>query len=203
METIMNLEYSAGLMSQSFWFLEFKKCVRMRSAGLSLDEIKNKCVEENLFGAAKEYRALRMSRYIVNRVKSMDDSFVELFCNSDVATQKLINLITILTSDRLFFEFMYEVYREKIALGIPVMDVSDVNTFFSRKEMQNELISVWKDSTKKHLRSNYLSFLTDANLLTVIDRKKTITPPLIDIMLEKYLLSTNQEIILKALTGVN
>lgn len=203
METIMNLEYSAGLMSQSFWFLEFKKCVRMRKSGMSFDEIKNKCVEENLFGAAKEYRALRMSRYIANRVKVMDDSLVELFCNSDVATQKLINLITILMSDRLFFEFMYEVYREKIALGIPIMDVSDVNTFFSRKETQNELIAGWKDSTKKHLRSNYLNFLTDANLLTVIDRKKTITPPLIDIMLEKYLLSTNQEIILKALTGVN
>ena len=48
--------YSAGLMSQSFWFLEFKKAVRLRQEGLGYDEIKKKCVEENLFGAAKEYR---------------------------------------------------------------------------------------------------------------------------------------------------
>lgn len=46
--------YSSGLMSQSFWFLEFKKAVRLRQEGLNYDEIKKKCVEENLFGAAKE-----------------------------------------------------------------------------------------------------------------------------------------------------
>ncbi len=46
--------YSAGLISQSFWFLEFKKAVRLRQEGLNYDEIKKKCVEENLFGAAKE-----------------------------------------------------------------------------------------------------------------------------------------------------
>ena len=37
--------YSAGLMSQSFWFLEFKKAVKLRQEGLDYDEIKKKCVE--------------------------------------------------------------------------------------------------------------------------------------------------------------
>ena len=85
--------YSAGLMSQSFWFHEFKKTVKLMKEGLSFDEIKKKCVEENLFGAAKEYRALRMAGYIVNRLKVMDDTMVDLFLTSDLATQKLINLI--------------------------------------------------------------------------------------------------------------
>lgn len=85
--------YSAGLMSQSFWFLEFKKAARLRNEGLSYDEIKKKCVEENLFGAAKEYSALRMAGYIITRIKVMDDTLVELFCSADLATQKLINLI--------------------------------------------------------------------------------------------------------------
>ena len=112
------LEYSAGLMSQSSWFLEFKMAVKLRYAGMDYDLIKKKCIEENLFGAAKEYRALRMAGYIITRVKAMDDALVELFCTSDLATQKLINLITILRTDRLFFEFVYEVYREKVLLGI-------------------------------------------------------------------------------------
>ena len=85
--------YSAGLMSQSFWFLEFKKVVGLRKDGLIYDEIKKKCVEENLFGAAKEYRALRMAGYIITRVKAMDDMLVELFFTSDLLTQKLINFI--------------------------------------------------------------------------------------------------------------
>src|SRR5699024_7725557 len=71
-------KYSAGLMSQSFWFLEFKKAVKMRQEGMAYDDIKKKCVEENLFGAAKEYRALRMAGYIITRVKAMDDTLVDL-----------------------------------------------------------------------------------------------------------------------------
>ncbi|MDO5424050.1 MAG: DUF1819 family protein [Eubacteriales bacterium] len=196
-------KYSAGLMSQSFWFLEFKKAVRLRQEGLGDDEIKKKCVEENLFGAAKEYRALRMAGYIITRLKMMDDTLVELFCSSDIAAQKLINLITILWTDRLYFEFVYEVYREKVLLGTECIEDADVNVFFTRKETQSEAIAGWKDSTKRHLRSCYLNFMADANLLTVIDKKKIITPPILDIALERYLKSVDAEVMIKALTGVN
>lgn len=196
-------KYSAGLMSQSFWFLEFKKAVKLRQECMTYDDIKKKCVEENLFGATKEYRALRMAGYIITRVKAMDDTLVDLFCTSDLATQKLINLVTILRTDRLFFEFVYEIYREKVILGVEIMEESDVNVFFTRKEAQSELIAGWKDSTKRHLRSCYLSFMTDANLLTVIDKKKKITPPILDIALERYLQSVGEEVMVKALTGVN
>ena len=195
--------YSAGLMSQSFWFLEFKRAVRLRQEGLDYAEIKKKCVEENLFGASKEYRALRMAGYIVTRIKAMDDTLVELFCSSDLATQKLINLIAILKTDRLFFEFLYEVYREKVILGTEYMEDADVNVFFTQKEMQSELIAGWKDSTKKHLRSCYLNFMTDANLLTVVEKKKTITPPILDIALERYLKARDEDVMIKALTGVS
>ena len=196
-------KYSAGLMSQSFWFLEFKKVVKLRQEGMAFDDIKKKCVEENLFGAAREYRALRMAGYIINRVKAMDETLVDLFCNSDLATQKLINLVTILRTDRLFFEFVYEIYREKVILGVDTMEEADVNVFFTRKETQSELIAGWKDSTKRHLRSCYLNFMTDANLLTVMNKKKMITPPILDIALERYLQSIGEEVLVKALTGVN
>lgn len=195
--------YSAGLMSQSFWFLEFKKAVKLRQDGLGYDEIKKKCIEENLFGAATENRVKRMAGYIVNRLKMMDDALVQLFMTSDLATQKLINLIAILRADRLFFEFVYEVYREKVILGIDCLEEADVNVFFTRKETQSDLIAGWKESTKKHLRSCYLNFMTDANLLTFMEKKKSITPPILDIALERYLKSVDEETMIKALTGVN
>lgn len=197
------MEYSAGLMSQSFWFLEFKKVVKLRQDGLEYDAIKAACVEENLFGAAKEYRAKRMAGYLIARLKVMDESLIDLFCSADLATQKLINLITILKVDRLYFEFVYEVYREKAILGIDSLEEADVNIFFSKKETQNESIASWKDSTKKHLRSCYLNFMTDANLLTIADKKKMITTPVLDIELERYLQAAGETAIIKALTGVS
>lgn len=200
---MLNLTYSAGLMSQSFWFIEFKKAVRLRQEGLDYKDIKKKCIEENLFGASTENRIVRMAGYIITRLKAMDDTMVELFCSSDLATQKLINLITILRTDRLFFEFVYEIYREKVILGTSHIEDVDVNVFFTQKETQSEVIMGWKDSTKRHLRSCYLSFMTEANLLTVIEKKKMITPPILDIALERYLKSVNEEAMIKALTGVN
>ena len=200
---MMNMTYSAGLISQSFWFHEFKQAVKLRQEGLDYDAIKKKCVAENLFGAAKEYRALRMAGYITTRVKTMESAMIELFCSSDLATQKLINLITILRIDCLFFEFVYEVYREKVILGMDCMEDVDVNAFFTRKETQSEVIAGWKDTTKRHLRSNYLNFMVDANLLTVVDKKKTVTPPILDTALAQYLVAQNEQRMINALTGVN
>lgn len=61
--------YSSGLMSHSFWFHEFRLAVKLRANGLGYDEIKKRCIEENLVGAVKEYRALRITNYIIARVK--------------------------------------------------------------------------------------------------------------------------------------
>lgn len=197
------MNYSAGLISQSFWFVEIKKIINLINDRMSEDEIKKLCIDENLFGAIKEYRAKRIYRYIWNRVQKMDKTLIDLFCTSDLATQKVINLIAVLRSDRLFFEFMFEVYREKNILGIPVIEDADVNIFFKNKEIQSEDIAAWTDGTKRRLRSIYFNYLTDANLLTVVNKKKTITPPILDIALEHYLEACGESVIIKAITGVD
>lgn len=194
--------YSAGLISQSFWFIEIKKLIKLVDECNSEQEIKRLCIEENLFGAAKEYRAKRIYGYLWNRIKNLDPFLIELFVNSDLTTQKLINLVAILKGDRLFFDFIFEVYREKSILGISSLENADVNIFFKNKEIQSDDVATWTDSTKKKLCASYLSFMVDANLLTVIDKQKTITPPILDIALQHYLEATGSGSIVKAITGV-
>lgn len=104
--------YSAGLMSQSFWFIEFKKVVKLASDGKSQNDIKTACVEENLLGAVNPYRAKRVAGYLTNRVSALDAREIQMFIESDLATQKLLNLIAVLRTDRLFFEFLFEVYPQ-------------------------------------------------------------------------------------------
>lgn len=196
------MNYSAGLVSQSFWFVEIKKIIKLVNDGMTEDEIKNLCIDENLFGAMKEYRAKRIYGYIWNRIKQLDKTMIDIFCTSDIATQKVINLISILKSDRLFLEFMFEVYREKNILGVNVIEDSDVNIFFKNKEIQSEGVAAWSDATKCRLRSIYINYLTDSNLLNVVEKKKIITPPILDIALERYLEANGDDTILKAITGV-
>lgn len=199
----MKEKYSAGLVSQSFWFVEMKKVIKLKSEGKSDEEIKTLCIDDNLFGAINTKRARRMYGYILNRVNQLDKQMIQLFEISDLSTQKIINLISILEGDRLFFEFIFEVYREKVILGSDELNEFDLNVFFKNKEVQSEDINKWIDKTKKRLGSAYFNFMRDANLITLVDKKKIITPPVLDIELEKYLEINGKKSLVKAIRGLS
>ena len=201
----MEDKYNAGLMSQSFWFIDFKKIVLLYHRGTDCDEIKRQCIEENLFGAINPVREKRMCGYLLTRLKSMDERLVELFVSTDISTQKLINLITIMNTNRLFFEFVYEVYRNKLIVGDSSIDLKDGNIFFVQKEAQNDDLASWKESTKKKLRSLFLNLLAEANLVKWADDKKQkriVNRVFVTMELESYLRNTNMSIY-KAIAGVN
>lgn len=196
-------KYSSGLVAESFWFIEYKKLVTLRSEGKSWDDIKSLCLNDNLLAISKEYRAKRIYGYLKNRIDMLDEGLINIFMNSDVSTQKVINLISIAKKNLLFFEFLYEVYREKVILGTKVLTNSDINIFFKNKQEQHEDISKWTDITLKHLRSAYMSLLTDAGFLTLIEKQRKITPPILNISLENYLKYSGQIQMLKAIKGID
>ncbi len=194
--------YSAGIMSESPWFLEFKKLVQLYHSGLSPQEVRTRCIEENIFGMQTERRVVSTFQYLNRRFQSMDSTLVNLFCDSDLATQKLINLIATVSGDRLFFEFLNEVYREKCILGFDGIEISDANTFFRNKSVESEELAAWKDTTFNKVRNSFFSFMLDANLIQKDGKRFLLTPPIMDIALERYLQYNGKESLLKAITGV-
>lgn len=196
-------KYSAGLMSQSFWFIEFKKVLPMVMEGKAQDEIKKYCIEQNIFGAVNANRSRRVTNYITNRAMTLDETELKLFQDSDLSTQKIINLIAIMRTDRLLSEFVYEVYRTRKILGFSEITAADIKQFFRDKELQEPLIEGWIDSTKNRLSGCYFNFLTEAGLLTTDGKRHIITPPLLDISLERYLEVKGETAMIKALTGGN
>lgn len=205
-----NRKYSAGLMSQSFWFVEFRHYLRLKKENISDDEIKRRITEENLFGAPNECRAHRIGNYLSARAGRMSQEELVLFFACDITSQKLINLICIMRQDRLLFEFINEVYREKVMLGAETIDLSDGRAFFTEKEKQDDTISGWQDKTKRRLISTYLNFMTDAGLLSRAEKvsgssksgSRKITIPLPDEALQHHLETTGETTILKAIMGV-
>ena len=144
-----NRKYSAGLMSQSFWFVEFRHYLRFKKENISDDEIKRRITEENLFGAPNDYRAHRIGNYLSARAGRMSQEELMLFFACDIKSQKLINLICIMRNDRLLFEFINEVYREKVMLGAETIDLSDGRVFFTEKEKQDD--TVGQDQAQTHI----------------------------------------------------
>ena len=196
-------KYSSGLVSESFWFIEFKKIIKLRNDGKSWDDIRDLCLNDNLLGISKEYRAKRIYGYLKNRVGVLDEGLINIFMNADLSTQKLINIIAIAKKNRLFYEFLYEVYRENVLLGAIELIDSDINIFFKNKQDQDEDIGKWTDVTFRRLRSTYMNFLTDAGLLTVSEKQRRVTPPILDIWLENYLKDNDENRILKAIRGID
>lgn len=198
---MITTKYSAGLMSESFWFVEFKEYLKLIESNEPAESIRNKIVADNLFGAPNEYRAERIYGYIKRRAETMNERELQLFFNSDLSTQKIMNFICILRNSRIFFEFVNEVYREKILLGADTLERSDINIFFKDKDLQREEVAEWKEATKKRLCGAFFTLMTEANLLALRDRKRIITTPIIDTELERLLESSGETDIIKALTG--
>ena len=69
--------YGTGIMSESPWFLEFKKLVLLYHSGLSPEEVKRRCIEENVFGMQTERRVISTFGYLNRRYQQMDTALVD------------------------------------------------------------------------------------------------------------------------------
>lgn len=195
-------EYSAGAVKMSFWFIEFQKVVRLLDEGKSIDEIKALALNENIFAASTALRANQIFSTVSGRIKVLGHSFIPAFLSSDLATQKLFALIAAMAYDALFFDFVYEIIREKMIVGSNELMDSDIRVFFKDKQQQNEKVAKWTDETLARLGRCYKTMLYEAG---VIDKGKTvrrILKPIFDPELSRWLEKNDMTIYEKALTGV-
>lgn len=195
-------EYSAVMTKLSFWFAEFRKVVQLLNSGKSLAEIKKTNLEENIFAASTQARATVIFNTVSNRVKSLDPSFYTLFVQSDISNQKLIALIAVMQSDSLFFDFVYEIYREKLILGIDELTDCDFGIFFKDKQRQSEKVAGWTDASLNNLRKTYKIILMEAGVTDQAKGNRKIVKPILDKALEECLKANGMVSTLHALTGV-
>ncbi|MDP3058466.1 MAG: DUF1819 family protein [bacterium] len=195
-------KYSAGMVKLSFWFYEFRKMIQLLNSGMLMDEIKILNSKENIFLAPTEARSVQIFNTVSTRVKALDPEFYKLFEESDISNQKLIALIAVMESDKLFFDFMYEVFRGKLIIGLDEITDSDISIFFKDKQLQNERVAKWTDYTLKRLGACYKTILMEAGVLERATGNRKIRQPVLDKALEYKLKEKGMEVTLTSLTGV-
>ena len=195
-------EYSAGAVKMSFWFVEFRKVIHLLDEGTNLDEVKQLALNENLFAAPTILRANQIFSTVSGRIKALDESFIPVFMTGDLATQKLVALIAAMAYDTLFFDFVYEVIREKLMLGSNELKDSDVRVFFKDKQQQNEKVAAWTDATLVRLGRCYKTMLYEAGVIDKGKPARKIFRPILDPELTRWLEQNDMAIYIKALTGV-
>ena len=195
------LKYTTSLTNSSFWFLESKKVAELILEDYSREDILDAALENNIFQVESENRVKKITNNVYNRLKAFPNEVLEYFVRSDVNSAKVFVLISILKSDKLFFEFMYEVFKEHIILGDLTLKDKDFMIFFDNKQYQSEAISNWSNETIKRLERSYNTMLSEAGVLDASSKEKKILLPFIDLKFKDILIKNDLGTYLYAITG--
>ena len=201
MSPVDKKRYSASAVKVSFWFAEFRKVMQMLDRGYSMSEIRELNLRENIFSASTPLRAKQIFQTVSGRVLALDADICALFLSSDLATQKLIALVAAMAYDELFFDFVYEVVREKMIMGNDQLTDSDIRVFFKEKQEQDESVARWTDATFVRLARCYKTMLYEAGVINKDVGARKIIPPIVDPQLQGWLEDHGMTRYAKALTG--
>lgn len=196
-----NKIYSAGLVSQRFWFYELKQYIELLNEGKTDKEIKELSNEVNIFGAASASRANETYNAARRRAKVLEKEMQELFPKLNIDNQKMVALISVFLLNDLFLEFMLEVYQMKLQKGISQLSTRDYKAFFSEKQRTNIIVARWKPYTYNRLASAYKNYLLESGLIRENGNVDIITPKVLETRVVAWLKFNNRLDIAKAIMG--
>lgn len=195
------MEYSASLVSKPFWYLESRETAKYLLNGYDRERLRRTAIEDNIYQVNAEYRIVEIANTTYTRLTTLPLELIRIVAEGDRATAKVLVLISIMKSDRLFFEFMYEVFRVKVHLNDFLLTVKDLNAFFSYKATQSEKVAGWSDASVKKLKPAYIRLLFLAELATETKEGWMIQLPLIDSHTRAVLEDNGLKLYLSALIG--
>lgn len=194
-------KYSAHAVAVSFWYSEFSQVVDLLLNNESWTDIKTKAIDDNYFKQSSKSRSLDVYQQLKLRLSTLDDGYLELFPSLDVSNQKIVDLISIMNLDSLFREFMYETFRNELLLGDSKLYDYEVQSFFDRKQAENDQVAGWTEETIHRLSGSYLFFLREAGLLKNNNEYDDVVRPLLDIRLQDIMREQNNNVALASLLG--
>lgn len=195
---VKELDYSANLTGVSFLLFELKQVIKLDRSGLEEKEIIDHVINENVFQYKFISSLKRIAPTIVRRMKVLDEYLKEMLLKEQLEIGKMINLYAIMKTDKLFFEFMNEVIKEKLELNDFLLEKKEINIFFVSKAEQNAKVAGWSEKTLNKLKQVYFKILFESGILT--DQKNgTIRRLLIDEELRNHLKHVGDIAYLKAM----
>ena len=196
------MEYKSTIKSRPYLFKETKKAVSLINAGLNINEIKEKSLEDNIFQLESEARKKKIASIITSRLKDVNEYVINKIENSNIETSKILVLYTIVKTDKLFFEFINEVYKEKILLKDLYIRDKDFENFFQIKREQSEKVASWSEYTFKKLKQVYIRILFESGLIVNQKGEREIKVPIIENEVKDYLYSIGDKIYINAILGI-
>ena len=197
------MEYKSTIKSRPYLYKETKKAAILLKSGLKLNELKIKSLEDNIFQVESEARMRELASIITTRLKVLDEYLIDKIENSNIETSKIIVLYAIIKTDRLFFEFMNEVYKEKLLLRDLFIRDKDFNMFFQSKRQQSEKVDSWTEYTFKKLKQVYIRILFECGLIENQRGDRKIRTPILESEVKEYIYKIGDKAYINAIVGEN
>ena len=196
----MEQQYLANLTGEPYLYFELKQVAKLTLAGLLPVEIRAKIKDENLFQSATNKSIDKLLRATLKRIAVLDGIMLNILVHGSLHTGKLVAIIAIMKTNRLFLEFIEEVYLEKVRLGEQELEPKDFRIFFNNKAEQSSKVAGWGESTLQKLSQVYSKILSEAGLINNT-HKKMLTPPTLEEELVVHLRNIGDHRLIFALTG--
>lgn len=187
-----NRVYSGKLTGESFLLYELKIVAKLKKEGYTDKEIRKMVLEENLFQYKFTSSISRRLTPLMQRINLLDEELIDRLIEDPLGDGIVINLYSIMKNDRLFFEFMNEVMKDKLKSNNEVLEKKDINIFIETKIEQNEDIASWSDSTVNKIKQVIKKILMEAKV--VEDNKTGIVKKIImSDWIKNYLIKSGEE----------
>lgn len=183
------------------WYRETRQCISMLRDGKTLQEIKSLSEEENIFNAASASRADNIWAVIARRIRAVNDRFLEFFESQDTMTQKQLCIVLVMLTDHAFYQFMDEVFREKLIMGLKELQDSDLIGYIHELQQTDERIARWTDAAVVKVRDNYKHILKEAEFISDLGTTRQIVRPILNEAMGAFLKEEGLTPIYKILAG--
>lgn len=157
-------QYSSAIKKTPFKYSISKKIVKLILDGFDRQEVFDKCYSENYIEVESAERRKEITNVVYARLINIDISLLKQFYEGDVETSKFILVYAIAKYDTLFFDFMFEVYREALIGNKDYISLDDFDNFFAAKKETDLIVASWGNYTITQLAKGYRNILVDSGL---------------------------------------
>lgn len=156
--------YSSAIKKTPFKYPIAKKIAKLMLDGLDRSEVYKKCFNENYIEIESEQRRREITNVIYDRLCVLDSFLLSEFYNGDVATSKFLLVYAIAKTDPLFFDFLFEKYREALMSERNYLSIDDFDNFFEAKKQTDVIVAKWGAFTLQCLTKGYRNILVDSGM---------------------------------------
>ena len=131
----------------------------------------------------------------------MDKFLLQNFYDGDVSTSKFILVYAIAKQDSLFFDFMFEVYRDALLSDSKYISIDDFDIFFASKKQTDLIVSKWGNFTIDQLSKGYRNILVESGFGVRVKRNIRVSKAMIHPSIQEHIALIGDTEYLQALLG--